>query len=360
MSLPSTETLNSNSQKMTPPDGTNSNSVESNTHNKKKLKNGNVTQAKTNDHSTNKPNCQEKLVELHEKNVSEVVDTTIQQPAKSSVEHTEERNISNLTLISQLIPGQMQTPIDLLFVSFAIVNNPKNEKQQIYKLLFTDGHEYLQLVQWGYSKIIKSFKTGTVLCLRSFRIDVDIQNSNDIYQCSFNKNNYTLINNAASLTDKSTVIIAVPTSKEETIVRFPFTSNTLVSFRSVVTQIKKQNLKTTNLTTCDLINTDNHNLAINASFYNLKQDLVSDKIYNINYVIYTPLPQPRIISSPFTKFDIIGDPKNLDFANVTNLTTSDHVTESFHLFENIVDDNRCMMASISSNKNLVIITSTFD
>jgi hypothetical protein len=255
----------------------------------------------------------------------------------------------NSLLISDMTTGQMKNPIDLLFITFAIVNNPKDNKQQIYKLLFTDGVEFIQLVQWGYSKIVKTYKPGTCLLLSSFRIDKSEPNDTDKYICSFNTNNFTLISNAASTFEKSTKQIVPPYLLNSDLTSIHYTCNTLISIHAIVSQVKHQTLKTTRLTSCLLIDEQTKSSAIEASLYNLKSNILADKIYNIQYVIYSPFPEPKFISSPFTKLEVVKDAPSIDLTQIVNQSLSSVATETAQNFSDIENNQNATTSSITGN-----------
>ena len=97
-----------------------------------------------------------------------------------------------------------------------------------------------------------------------------------------------------------------------------YTCNTLISIHAIVSQVKHQTLKTTRLTSCLLIDEQTKSSAIEASLYNLKSNILADKIYNIQYVIYSPFPEPKFISSPFTKLEVVKDAPSIDLTQIVN------------------------------------------
>ena len=240
----------------------------------------------------------------------------LEAPLAKKITKTTFNNI--LSNIGSLNTGHMKSPINLLFKSFSMQPNPKNPKTKLYKLLFTDGIEQIQLVEWNSSSIAKSHKVGQSLTLNNFRI---IQEKTDQYYIALNEHAFQLSSNISSSSEISKEIVAdIQPINFDQLVMLNSNFNKLITVQVVLDSINTKKLNNTTTISCLAFNQETFTKSINCILTNINQSLKPKYIYTLKNIILSNKDGLKLISSPFTQIEQHDFVPNFKSDNAANIS----------------------------------------
>jgi hypothetical protein len=252
--------------------------------------------------------------------------------------------------IGSLNTGHMKSPINLLFKSFSMQPNPKNPKTKLFKLLFTDGIEQIQLVEWNSSSIAKSHKVGQSLTLNNFRI---IQEKTDQYYIALNEHAFQLSSNISSSSEISTSIVAdIQPINFDQLVMLNSNFNKLITVQVVLDSINTKKLNNTTTISCLAFNQETFTKSINCIFTNINQSLKPNYIYTLKNIILSNKDGLKLISSPFTQIEQHDFVPNFKSDNAANISYDITAIQEVATLDSLDDEDTTHAVLITGKSNM--------